>query len=58
MLFIEPMYVLAVPNPNYNTEDLEAEAQPEYFLRPNAVEFIHSISEKWEISIYSSRKAE
>ena len=58
MLFIEPMYVLAIPNPNFNAEDPDAAKQPEYLLRPNAVEFIHSISEKWEISIYSSRKAD
>lgn len=56
-IFIEPMYVLAVPNPNYSAEDM-ADGQPEYFIRPKAREFINVLSSKWEIALYSSRKAE
>lgn len=53
-LFIEPMYTLVVANPSYipNIEE------PEYYLRPKAKEFLATAAEKWEVILYSSRKAD
>jgi hypothetical protein len=55
-LFIEPMYTLAIPNPSF-AEDPKA-GEPEYFLRPQSQLFISKLAEKWELIIFSSRKAE
>ncbi len=51
------MYVLAVPNPNFEASQ-EVQKEPEYFLRPKAREFVAAVSEKWEIVLYSSRKSD
>ncbi len=50
------MYTLAIPNPSYSEETKSEE--PEYFLRPHSQQFICKLAEKWEVIIYSSRKAE
>lgn len=48
-LFIEPLYVLALPNP---------ENAGQYEFRPHSREFLQGLSSEWEIVFFSSRKQE
>ena len=56
MIFIEPMYTLAIPNPKYD-ESIRSQ-ESEYFLRPHSNQFIAKLAEKWEVFIFSSRKSD
>lgn len=55
-LFFEPLYTLAIPNPGF-AADSDA-GEPEYFLRPQAAQFVGRLAEHWELVVFSSRKAE
>jgi TFIIF-interacting CTD phosphatase-like protein len=49
------MYVLSLPNPNFQVEG-EVTASQENLFRPGAQEFISSLAQSWEIIFFSSRK--
>lgn len=57
ILFIEPLYTLALENPNYDPDNNDP-SNPQFLLRPGAKEFITKVAQVWEIIIFSSRKKE
>ena len=57
MLFIEPMYTLALENPDFDFTSKSNNDFP-YLLRPGAKDFIARVAQDWEVMIFSSRKQE
>lgn len=58
-MFIEPVYTLAIPNPDFTPDAPQQTGktpEPEYLLRPGALEFVTKVAQDWELIIFSSRK--
>ena len=56
-LFIEPMYTLALENPDFDIKDKKTQ-ELQYLLRPGAQDFIAKVAQEWEVMIFTSRKQE